>query len=67
MAEQVFGVAAGGTTVYEVVKSEAGLKLTLRMASNPAHAITMPSNAVHALIGALQLFVNTPQPGPDTN
>ncbi len=67
MPEQVFPVAAGNTPIYEVVKSEDGLTLTIRLVSNPTHGISMPSGAVYALIGALQLFTNTPQPGPATN
>jgi hypothetical protein len=67
MAEQVFVVAAGSRPICEIVKSEDGQTLTIRSASNHNQAIAMPSSIVHALIGALQEFTNTPQPGPATN
>jgi hypothetical protein len=67
MAEQVFVVTAGDRPIYEVVKSEDGHTLTIRSAANHTHAVSMPSSAVHALIGALRQFAATPQPGPATN
>lgn len=66
MSEQVFVVEAGTTPVIEVVKSEDGLSLTIRVASNHDRSVTMPSSAVYALISALRRFTNTPQPGPTT-
>jgi hypothetical protein len=67
MPEQVFVVTAGGRPLYEVVKSDNGLELTIRSVLSPDRAIKMPSSAVDALIGALQLFKTAPQPGPTTN
>jgi hypothetical protein len=67
MPEQVFVIAPGNTPIYEVVKSEDGLSLTIRSAANHDYAISMPSSAVDVLISALNEFKNSPQPGPDTN
>jgi len=65
--EQVFVVAAGSTELCEVVKSADGMTLTIRSVANPARNVSLPSGAAEALIGALQQFISTPQPGPDTN
>jgi hypothetical protein len=52
--ENTYTIAAGSKELYEVVKSEDGLKVTIRYAQNPEKKIELDAGAVPELIGALQ-------------
>jgi hypothetical protein len=56
MPETVRVIRAGSHPVYEVVKSEDGLTVTIRSAENHEEKIDLMSSVVGTLINVLQEF-----------
>lgn len=57
MPETIEVIKAGSREIYEVVKSEDGLKITIREAGNHDRKIELISSVLPTLIQALQKMI----------
>jgi hypothetical protein len=56
MAEEVRQILAGARAIYEVVRSDDGQTITIRLAENHEDKIELMSSVVGTLIGVLREF-----------
>lgn len=54
MAEQTYTITAGSKEVYEVIMSEDGAKLTIRLANNHDRSFDMVGSVLPVLIDTLR-------------